>query len=130
MSGPGSLRTRDARTSTDKHKTDSMGVLSFRSAADPIARSSSTDDTKLGRRKGSSSEIDRNVCLISDHERVITNSTSDSIYQWIISNSFVADILSMGGIISNISDLAIVISAEEVLSWTNEAVEIHKEKIP
>jgi len=36
----------------------------------------------------------------------------------------------MGEIISDISDLAIVISAEEVLSWTDEAMEILKEKIP
>jgi hypothetical protein len=36
----------------------------------------------------------------------------------------------MGEIISDISDLAIAISAEEVLSWTDEALEILKEKIP
>jgi hypothetical protein len=58
--------TRAAPTSTDINKTDSMGALSFRSAADPIARSSSTYDTELGRRNGGSSEIDRNNCLISD----------------------------------------------------------------
>ena len=36
----------------------------------------------------------------------------------------------MGEIVSDISDLAIAISAEEVLSWTDEALEILKEKIP
>ena len=36
----------------------------------------------------------------------------------------------MGEIISNLSDLAIVISADEVESWTQEAGEILNEKIP
>jgi len=79
--------TRTARTSTDNNETDSMGVLSFCSAAEPIARYSSTHDIELGRRNGGSSEIDRYICLISDHCGTITKSTSNSIYQWIISKN-------------------------------------------
>ena len=79
--------TRTARTSTDNNETDSMGVLSFCFAAEPIARYSSTHDIELGRRNGGSSEIDRYVCLISDQCGAITKSTSNSIYQWIISNN-------------------------------------------
>ena len=68
---------------------------------------------------------------ISDHlatSKPSSVSLDFQIYQWIVSNRFVADILSMGEIISDISDLTIAISAEEVLSWTDEAMEILKEK--
>ena len=80
---------RSARTSTDNNnETDSLSVLSSCShAAEPIARYSSTHDVELGRRNSGSSEIDRNVCLISDQCGTITKSTSNSIYQWIISNN-------------------------------------------
>jgi hypothetical protein len=53
--------TRTAPTSTDINKTDSVGALSFRSAADPISRPSSRHDTDLGSRNGGSREIDRNT---------------------------------------------------------------------
>ena len=118
--------TRNARTSTDKNGNDSMGALSLRSAAYPMmkgARSPMMKENVSG-----SGEIDQNFCIISDHECIIAKSTSEPIFQWIVSNSFIADIRSMGEIISNTSDLAIEISAKEVLSWTDEAVTILKEK--
>ena len=43
-----------------------------------------------------------------------TVSDSSSIFQWTMVNDFVTDIRSMGEIISNLSDLAIAISADEV----------------
>ena len=113
-----------ARIPADKYTNDSMGVLPHRSVArSPV--------TKLaGGIINDSDEVVRNADIIYDQECVISKSVSDSIFQWIMFNDFAADIHSMGEILSNLSDLAIVISADEVEAWTQEAGEILKEKIP
>jgi hypothetical protein len=51
-------------------------------------------------------------------------------FDWIDRNNMEYNIRSMGEIISGMSDLAISISADEVESWVNEAMEILHEKIP
>ena len=99
-------------------------------ASYPAIGSSSAHDTKHGGIIDGDDDTFRNTHMISDQKVFINESVADSIFQWLTFNDFAADIRSMGEIISNLSDLAIVISADEVEAWTQEAGEILNEKIP
>jgi hypothetical protein len=115
--------------SADKDSNDSMGVLSCLSGGILSSRvvdgkiptqvevNSRVVDGKIPTQVEAASEsLDRNAILISNNEFISSKYISNAILQWISENQCVADIRSMGEIISGKSDMAISISADDVES--------------